>query len=655
MKKVEFKEVIPIRNATIVAQIHQNYRISYLKDVILPRSLDDGTFAALSHLIFKNNNDIVMYFISDGSALKELFAKLQSTDAGQKRARVNGMSFLVELCSLAKSLVCSNRDRFHEMLIEFGLFGICEASLRSEDGEIQLLGTELLSAALLQNQSSVRSYILSQEAPDSMLSTLVDRLNPEIDTGVLLQIFEILRTLLDPDSIASETEKSNFVDFFYENFVQRLLIPLQGAEDGFKSSRVLKSYISDFFSFCVISHGFRAKYFILRNNVVSKVLELLKTKATFVAISALRFFRSCVGVKDHFYNRYIVKNRLLEPIVKVFAANGNKDNLLNSSILELVDFITKENVKDLLAELVESYETEFQSIAQSSVFLDAKKVYLDNLKVEEASTGMTHASGDGSDIHDRRRGISSRHSPSQPAPDLDEDEAYFESDDGDDGNETMVGPCSPPPPCIISSAPPAAEEGNSPAMDEGETDVTASSTDKTSSMQKSVSPGMQAEAVVDSSTRPFPVKPLVDYPIEEDDDGADTASPFQARSRPWVQMTMSVEGGEVKSSLNEDADERETEKAKGDWVEDSTELVLKKGRDNESDKDDKDGENEEDRNGENENDRHDKVENDQRADDEEHREDSTSRGTKRRKTEDGDEEKEHIQESTADKVWLLST
>jgi len=54
---------------------------------------------------------------------------------------------------------------------------------------------------------------------------------------------------------------------------------------------------------------------------------------------ALRFYRKIVGLKDEFYNRYIMKGTLFEGIITAFKENGNRYNLLNSAIVELFEFI----------------------------------------------------------------------------------------------------------------------------------------------------------------------------------------------------------------------------------------------------------------------------------------------------------------------------
>lgn len=58
-----------------------------------------------------------------------------------------------------------------------------------------------------------------------------------------------------------------------------------------------------------------------------------------ILVAALRFCRRIVGLKEEFYNRYIVRNDLLAPVVKAFLANGQKYNLLNSAIIEMFEFI----------------------------------------------------------------------------------------------------------------------------------------------------------------------------------------------------------------------------------------------------------------------------------------------------------------------------
>ena len=56
-------------------------------------------------------------------------------------------------------------------------------------------------------------------------------------------------------------------------------------------------------------------------------------------VAALRLVRKVVGLKDDFYNRYIIKGDLFKPIIEAFASNGTKYNLFNSALIEIFEYL----------------------------------------------------------------------------------------------------------------------------------------------------------------------------------------------------------------------------------------------------------------------------------------------------------------------------
>ena len=48
-----------------------------------------------------------------------------------------------------------------------------------------------------------------------------------------------------------------------------------------------------------------------------------------------------MGLQDEFYNRQLVKHKLLEPILNIVIETMPKDNLLNSACLEFFEFIKR--------------------------------------------------------------------------------------------------------------------------------------------------------------------------------------------------------------------------------------------------------------------------------------------------------------------------
>lgn len=94
-------------------KIHQTYRIIYLKDTVLPRALDDATYSTLNSLIFFNNVDIVSQIQSDTRFLSEVFRRIKSTDTNHNDLK-DLISFIQELCNLAKALQIQNRVAFYQ-------------------------------------------------------------------------------------------------------------------------------------------------------------------------------------------------------------------------------------------------------------------------------------------------------------------------------------------------------------------------------------------------------------------------------------------------------------------------------------------------------------------------------------------------------------
>jgi len=74
-KVVVFHQVVSLPSY-IVDQIHRSFRIQYLKDVVLPRILDEATFAFLNSIIMFANTKIAMDIRREESILIELYVTL---------------------------------------------------------------------------------------------------------------------------------------------------------------------------------------------------------------------------------------------------------------------------------------------------------------------------------------------------------------------------------------------------------------------------------------------------------------------------------------------------------------------------------------------------------------------------------------------------
>jgi len=437
-EQVVFKQIAPLRSPELLVKIHQCFRLQYVKDVVLPRALDDPTFGTINSLIFINNVEIVDAIQRDDKFLNIVFGKMNNPEVSDEEMK-DCVSFLQELCNLAKHLQIQPRLAFYQTLTKHGLCHVIESTVQHLNLPIRLISIHILDSMLGHDASILRSYILSQKqrsigpspkptgtngaaeaAPENytFLRKVVDGFLHDKELGVRVQLREILRSLVDVATMEENSDKDEFLTVFYNEFIPKIVAPLSEECDD----PSIKENICDILGFCAVHHSHRIKYFILGNNVMAKALKLVHSKEKHVALAAIRLFRALVGMKDEFYNRHITKNNLFEPIIEAFVKNGTRYNLINSAIIELFEFIRKENLKLLISYLYSNYK----EVLQGVTYVDTCKLLL--LKHEQT-------------IEDRTEVRPSEPNHSQSSEKLREsleDEEYFGKEDAKSN-----GPASP--------------------------------------------------------------------------------------------------------------------------------------------------------------------------------------------------------------------
>ena len=69
----------------------------------------------------------------------------------------------------------------------------------------------------------------------------------------------------------------------------------------------------------------------------------------------IKFYKALIKVKDDAFVMYLMRNSLLKTVVDIFLENPNKSNMLHSTILELFDYLTKENNRKIANHLLSNY------------------------------------------------------------------------------------------------------------------------------------------------------------------------------------------------------------------------------------------------------------------------------------------------------------
>ncbi|KAL0691625.1 hypothetical protein Bca4012_091304 [Brassica carinata] len=378
---VVFKEAIPIKNPLVLSKIHQTYRIGYLKDVVLARVLDDAIVANLNSVIHANNAIVVSLLKDDSTFIQELFARLRSPSTSME-SKKNLVYFLHEFCSLSKSLQVVQQLRLFRDLMNEGIFHVIEEILQIPDKKLVLIGADILALFLTQDPNLLRSYVVRTEGTP-LLGLLVKGMMEDFGDKMHCQFLEIIRTLLDANALSGGAQRANIMDIFLEKHIPEL-VDVITASCSEKSSGISEGgairvrtkpevllSICELLCFCIMQDSSRTKCSFLQNNVAEKVLQLTRRKEKYLVVAAVRFVRTLLSVHDDHVQNYVVKNNVLKPIIDVFIANGNRYNLLNSAILDLLEHIRKGNATILLKYIVDTFWdqlAQFQCLASIQAF-----------------------------------------------------------------------------------------------------------------------------------------------------------------------------------------------------------------------------------------------------------------------------------------------
>jgi len=273
-QRARFVEVVPIASPAVRAKIHAAHRLAYLKDVAMAHALDDATFGTLASLAMFNNVEVLAALQEEPAFLAELFSRLRAAQPGSAAWR-DLVSFLQELCSLARHMQAAARARLFLSLIREGAFDVITSIMQAPlDVAAQVACTDILIAFLNYDPGALRAYLLGQEGHTlfaKMVDCFVGRAQPpppapppadadgdgvgdgdgaaaaaaggegpvtaappprwaaleegEDVAGVQGQLLDILRQLLDPGQMEQTTDKNDFLELFYSVYMDKLARP----------------------------------------------------------------------------------------------------------------------------------------------------------------------------------------------------------------------------------------------------------------------------------------------------------------------------------------------------------------------------------------------------------------------------------------------
>ncbi|KAG0055115.1 Platinum sensitivity protein [Linnemannia elongata] len=466
-RRSKYKQIVPINDPEVEQKIHQVFRLQYLRDTVLAQYMDESLSSILGSLIFFHNIDIVNYIHGDRAFLRDLFGILKDDSETIDRKR-DVILFTQQFCSIAKATQLPTRVGLYRTLSQTGLFHVFEAALGDPLPKIRMAGTEVFLAAMEHDPNLIRSYIVRQseeKPPKQLMDIILNQFLVEEDVGIRLQFSEVIRSLLDINAAQAETgmplaldvptnsdpDADKYLELFYMPYIAKFVSPLlELTEENTQFDRTFASLcesICQILSFMVRHHTFRSKYYVLSSGIVAKICLLMKNRDMHIRLCALRFFRTCIHLNDDFYHRYLIKHNVVQHIMDMLLATGNKNNLVNSACIEFFDFIRSENIKSLINHIVPLYRDQIKDIEYVATFKGLIRRYEQQHDTSIADAEAAEVAA--SETSSVKRG--QEHNAWSSSTVDDDEEAYFNNSDDEleekkaNGSEPSAEPSPEPP------------------------------------------------------------------------------------------------------------------------------------------------------------------------------------------------------------------
>lgn len=449
-EEAQFHQVVPIDDASVLAKIHETYRLQYLKDVVLAGLIDDALLSMLNSLNFFYQTDIINYFANDDHVLEQLFGIFARSDEALT-TKYEAVLFLQQLCAMAKQIQLPTRMTLFQSLMDCGLLYALEFALARTDTAIRNAAIEILMASIEYDAQSVRSHVLAQvdQRQPALVSQLIQLLLAEPDVGLKGQMAESLRLLFDvggdsPGSVMlganahapSGPDAERFLTWLYDAAIEPLFAPL-GALPDFRTlphgeplapmnltDKSLYMNLCELLCFVVSQHSFRSQYFVLSSGVCLHVGSLLRARDKHMRLAALRFFRACLASNNQFTHRHLVKHDVLQLLLELLEREAPRDNLVSSACLGFFEQVRRANMKPLVRHLAEHHGEQVRRLSLDRVAGACFSALL--LQWEKNAAPQTPAPAAPADADTSGRGGRLQDEMAE--------ESYFASDDTDAAN-----------------------------------------------------------------------------------------------------------------------------------------------------------------------------------------------------------------------------
>lgn len=438
LENVKFHSVVPLPE---VRTIHLNYRLMYLRDVVMPRHLDEQSLQRIATIINNNFSSIISMIVTTSDIWKYLKENIQKNFLVAKfvhavltvlkqnpmlsiyerhqifiNLKVNNIlsefyGYLNENCTGARQmleLTSSNNFKnvsnmndvaflnysdimpidlaieVYSMVCEINPGLLRHAIHESTSQYIKVhketnTSTSSDSCNNLQTEGDLQQKLEDEKIANlsecsnnfSLWVTLCEIFITSKSESIQVQICTIFKRILDPKTM-DVPERDDSLSLFYDMGILDKLVAnlLNESQIITKSSPLYSARVlfCDILATCVQEHNYRIKYKILQNQLPRKLFRIATSPFHKIfSISVIKLLRTCLGTRDDFYYRLFTKYDVFKYIflimgqLKVPRSRG-EGSILESVIIEMLEFICRNNIQPILKYLLENYIIDIRNL-----------------------------------------------------------------------------------------------------------------------------------------------------------------------------------------------------------------------------------------------------------------------------------------------------
>lgn len=221
--------------------------------------------------------------------------KLLKDQKTPKEKKRDGIRFLQEYTNTFKGLQAYIKNAIYTTLIEHGLLEVLEQTIIDQDLETRKSSANIIYLCANHDAELIRTHIVKQKLKSPFFNNIITAIIAQSDTGVQEQLVDTLQILLDPDAIGIQVTalyssltgiqiKDDFLNLFYDDFIEMLVSPLTQNKDESKTFSSARCHVCNLLCFFVRSHTYRSRNFIIRNRITKHVLNLLTSHEKYLIL-----------------------------------------------------------------------------------------------------------------------------------------------------------------------------------------------------------------------------------------------------------------------------------------------------------------------------------------------------------------------------------